>query len=95
MEGGSFTDYESRFPATVEVRLADGEVWRETQEIPLGGAGRPDKETRDLVRDKFEGNGAPPGSFDTLESLARLPSARDVPRLLGGLGGGADRRRHD
>ena len=91
MAGASFTGYESRFPATVELTLVDGTTWRETQEIPLGGAGRPVKETRDLVRDKLVGNGAPAGSFDALEDLAALSSAREVRRLLGGMGGGADK----
>ena len=84
LEKASFVDYELRFPATVELHLRSGEVWEARQDIPLGGAGRPAEETRALVRRKLEGNGAPAGSFDGLESLARLSSAAGVRALLGG-----------
>lgn len=82
MAGASFKDYESKFPATVELRLTDGTVWRETQEIPFGGAGRPEEETRELVQRKLEGNGAPAGSFDLLEKLPGAGSARDLVDCL-------------
>ena len=82
--GASFADHQTRFPATVEVRLRGGETWRETQEMPLGGSGRPEKETRDLVREKLEGNGAPVGTFDLLEALATVESAAQVTLALGG-----------
>jgi len=78
LDGVSFVDYQSRFPATVELRLADGSVWRETCDVPLGGAGRPDDETRRLVREKLEGNGGPPGLFERLERLADHPGARTL-----------------
>ena len=82
LDGVSFVEYESRFPATVELELRDGRVLSETVEIPLGGAGRPTEETRGLVRAKLENNGASPDAFAAIESLGTLSSARDVRRLL-------------
>lgn len=82
LDGASFVDYESRFPATVELELRDGRVVTQTVEVPLGGAGRPTEETRGLVRAKLEENGAPQGAFTALESLAALTSAADVRSLL-------------
>lgn len=82
LDDASFARYESRFPATVELTLDDGTSWIETCAVPLGGAGRPEEETRELVRDKLEGNGAPKGTFDLLEDLASLTSARRVLEQL-------------
>ena len=84
LDGASFVDYQSRFPATLELELDDGSVVSATVEVPLGAAGRPEDETRSLVRDKLEGNGAAPGSFEALEDLASLGSAADVRKVLGG-----------
>jgi len=78
LSGASFADYEHRFPATVELTLADGSVWRETAEIPLGGAGRPAEETRALVRAKLGRDDV----FDALEDLSRLPAAGQVRAAL-------------
>jgi len=82
LDGASFVAYESRFPATVELSLDDGSTWAETCDIPLGGAGRPEDETRELVRAKLEDNGAPKGAFDALEDLANVATARRVRELL-------------
>jgi 2-methylcitrate dehydratase PrpD len=82
LEGVSFADYESRFPATVELELHDGRILSETVDIPLGGAGRPAEETRGLVRAKLEENGAPEHLFAALESLSGLSSARDIRTLV-------------
>ncbi len=84
LDGVSFADYELAFPAVVEVHLADGTVWEARQDVPLGGAGRPEDETRALVQAKLEGNGAPAGAFDALEDLASLGSAGHVRALLAG-----------
>jgi 2-methylcitrate dehydratase PrpD len=82
LDGASFVGYESRFPATVEVRLRDGSLWREDAVVPRGGAGRPEAETRALVLDKLEGNGAAPGAFAALEAMANLESAGVVAKLV-------------
>jgi hypothetical protein len=82
LDGVSFVDYESRFPATVELELRDGRVLSETVDVPLGGAGRPTEETRGLVRAKLEENGVPRDAFSALESLATLGSALEVREIL-------------
>jgi 2-methylcitrate dehydratase PrpD len=84
LDGVSFVDYQSRFPATVELELRDGRMVVETVDIPLGGAGRPAEETRGLVRAKLEESGAPPDLFPALEGLANLGAAADIRRLLAG-----------
>ena len=78
LSDAGFVEYEHRFPATVELTLADGTVWRETAEIPLGGAGRDAEETRGLVRAKLGRDEL----FAALENLAALPSANDVRAAL-------------
>jgi 2-methylcitrate dehydratase PrpD len=78
LDGASFVDYESRFPATVTLELRDGTSWTERVDVPLGGAGRPDDETRALVRAKL----ACDPLFDALEHLADLKSARALRPLL-------------
>lgn len=54
MERARFSDLEFRFAAEVTIRMASGEVLEGGQIIPLGAAGRPRSEARELVACKLE-----------------------------------------
>jgi 2-methylcitrate dehydratase PrpD len=82
LAGTRFDRYESRFPARVELELADGTRLAETVVVPRGAAGRPAAETREAVHAKLLAAGAREGAFEALESLETLRSAREVAPLV-------------
>jgi 2-methylcitrate dehydratase PrpD len=74
LAGLSFEDYVMAFPS--EVSVGDYAV---TQDVPLGGAGRPWEETERLAREKFARNF--PG--DPSEALAAVDSLDQVSDVTG------------
>lgn len=86
LEGADFTKYEALFPAIVKVTTASGETFDERRDTPLGGAGRPMDETRELVATKFL-NGLTPDlgverSETLLDSIRNLEASEDATRTL-------------
>lgn len=84
LSGASFEGYVMAFPAEVRLRTTSGRTYEASQDVPLGGAGRPWKETADLVREKFRRHG--PGDVDRALSLVdRLEDVTDVGELASAL----------
>ena len=73
----SFEDYVMAFPSEVTLRTTDGKEYVASQDVPLGGAGRPWPETERLAREKFVRN----VRSDGLELVAALDSVSDVAEL--------------
>lgn len=77
LAGADFTKYEARFPAVVKLTTTGGETLEERRDIPLGGAGRPADETRQLAEKKYrDGVGA------SADAVATLDQATDAAAAL-------------
>lgn len=91
LAGEDFSRYECRFPARVTLTTASGKKFSELSEIPLGGAGRPDDETRRLVESKltegmaFAGNGE--RASEMIDAVMSLETLDDVSGTLRGAAG--------
>ena len=77
LDGVSFEGYVMAFPADVTLTTTDGRTYAATEDVPLGGAGRPWDETDALVRDKLRRSVADPARADHI--LAAIDSLEDVP----------------
>lgn len=89
LAGQSFEHYVMAFPAEATLRTTSGQEYAASQDIPLGGAGRPWAETEELVREKFVRNfsgdgGRAQDALDAVASLDEAPNVREVTGLLGG-----------
>ncbi len=81
LAGQDFQSYVMAFPSEVTVRTNDGRELVALQEVPLGGAGRPWNETKELVRTKFRENFT--GDAETaIEAVERLETCDDVRELV-------------
>jgi len=81
MRRANFADLEFRFGAEVTIRLSNGRVLEGGQVIPLGAAGRPYSETRELVACKLEeeaGRDRAQAIEAVLARDARTTSAREL-----------------
>ena len=83
LSGISFEGYVMAFPADVTVTAIDGREYAASQDVPLGGAGRPWDETEALVREKFRSNFAGDRSRadEALATIERLEDVGDVREL--------------
>ncbi len=80
LSGASFEGYVMAFPAEVRLRTTSGASYEASQDVPLGGAGRPWEETAELVREKFRRYG--PGDVEhALKLVDRLEELDDVGEL--------------
>ena len=70
LDGVSFENYVMAFPADVTVKTTAGAELSASQDVPLGGAGRPWDETRALVENKFRANY--PGSDSQADEIVTL-----------------------
>ncbi len=70
LSGVSFENYVMAFPADVTVRTSTGAELTASQDVPLGGAGRPWEETSALVENKFRANH--PGPVDRADEILSL-----------------------
>ena len=79
LAGQSFENYVMAFPS--EVTMGHYTV---TQDVPLGGAGRPWDETAQLARDKFAQNypGEATEALAAIDDLQKVNDIRDVARLF-------------
>jgi hypothetical protein len=75
LAGQSFEDYVMAFPS--QVSAGDYAV---TQDVPLGGAGRPWDETAQLARDKLMAN-FPGDATVALNAIDELDNAADVREI--------------
>jgi 2-methylcitrate dehydratase PrpD len=84
LAGQSFEDYVMAFPSEVTMRTAQGASYVESQDVPLGGAGRPWAETEALVREKFRGNftGDATRALDAIANLESVTDVREIVPLL-------------
>jgi 2-methylcitrate dehydratase PrpD len=87
LRGVSFEGYKMAFPAEVTVRTADGATFTTSQEIPLGGSGRPWDETDALVREKLLANFAGDRSraeaaIAAVDRMEELDDIRELTSLL-------------
>lgn len=87
LDGVSFEGYRMSFPSEVELTTVNGESYVASQDIPLGGSGRPWDETRELAADKLRRN-MPPGRGDdavaAVEAVDGTGSVRQALSLLAG-----------
>jgi hypothetical protein len=88
LSGVSFENYVMAFPADVTLTTTGGAELTASQDIPLGGAGRPWDETSELVRDKFLTNYGGPRDgaekvIELVSSLEDVADARSISELLG------------
>lgn len=89
--GEDFSRYECRFPARLTLTTSGGKKYSKLSEIPLGGAGRPQDETRRLVESKLTegmvlaGNGA--RSSEMINAVMSLETLEDVCGTLRGEAG--------
>ena len=77
LDGVSFEGYVMAFPAEVTLTTTAGKTYTASEEVPLGGAGRPWGETEVLVREKFLTNFAGDRTRAE-EALAAITSLEDV-----------------
>ncbi|MGH7856717.1 MAG: MmgE/PrpD family protein, partial [Candidatus Binatia bacterium] len=84
LAGLSFEDYVMAFPAVVTLRTASGETYEASQDVPLGGAGRPWEETAELARQKFVRNftGDATAAVAAIDRLEEADDVREVTSLL-------------
>jgi 2-methylcitrate dehydratase PrpD len=84
LAGASFEDYVMAFPS--EVTMHAGAEYTASQDVPLGGAGRPWEETAALAREKFATNfpGDAAAALAAVERLEESPDVRDVAALFAG-----------
>ncbi len=86
LDGVSFEGYVMAFPADVTLTTSSGRTYTASEDVPLGGAGRPWNETSALVRDKLRANVADPVRadelLDAIERLAEVDDVRDLVPLL-------------
>ncbi len=83
LDGVSFENYVMAFPADVTVKTTSGAELTASQDVPLGGAGRPWDETSALVEAKFRNNHpGPKDRADIIVSLVEgLEDLKDVTAL--------------
>jgi 2-methylcitrate dehydratase PrpD len=77
LAGQDFETYVMAFPSEVTVRTTSGDTYVALQDVPLGGAGRPWDETKQLVERKFRENFT--GDADAaLAAVDALEDASDI-----------------
>jgi 2-methylcitrate dehydratase PrpD len=82
LEGVDFSRYEARFPAALTLITESGEEFYARQDIPLGAAGRPEEETRQLVRQKaIDALGSHAGER-LIERVEKLDDAEDAASIV-------------
>jgi 2-methylcitrate dehydratase PrpD len=83
LDGVSFEGYVMAFPADVTLTTTDGRTYAASEDVPLGGAGRPGAETEALVRDKVRRNVADPARAEhILTAIGSLEDVSDVRELV-------------
>jgi hypothetical protein len=91
MDRARFGDLEFRFAAEVSVRLTSGRVLEGGQVIPLGAAGRPRSETRELVACKLEEEAGPERAREIEAAMAKEGGDVSVRALVDAVCGARDR----
>jgi 2-methylcitrate dehydratase PrpD len=88
LDGVSFEGYVMAFPADVTLTTTSGRTYSASEDVPLGGAGRPWEQTRALVREKFLANAADRSRVDdVIAAIDRLEDVDDVRELAALLAG--------
>jgi 2-methylcitrate dehydratase PrpD len=83
LDGVSFEGYVMAFPADVTMKTTDGKIYKASQEVPVGAAGRPWEETHELARRKFLTNfaGEPSRAEEAAAAIESLEDVADVREL--------------
>jgi 2-methylcitrate dehydratase PrpD len=82
LDGVSLEGYVMAFPADVTLTTTSGKTYTASEDVPLGGAGRPWEQTHALVREKFLANAVDRSrADDVINSIDRLEDVHDVREL--------------